>query len=75
MQKSFLSRSQISDTINSVRMRRKRICDKMRAKRNSLVMMDLSKAVVEIVEYQKLNDELRQVKIYEAELVYLKNML
>jgi hypothetical protein len=75
MEKSFLSRSQLSETINSVRSRRKRLVDKMRAKRNTLCLMEISRGMAEILEYQKLNDELRQVKIYEAELVYLKNML
>jgi hypothetical protein len=72
---SFLSKSALNDTINATAMRRKRLTEKLKQKRNLLCLMDLSRAMNEIIEYQKMNEELRQVKIYEAELVYLRNML
>lgn len=75
MAESFLSKSALSETINATRTRRKRLTDRLKMKRNLLCMMDLSRAMNEIIEYQKLNEELRQIKIYEAELTYLKNML
>lgn len=72
---SFVSRPKLQETINATRERKKRIAYKLKGKRDELVLLDISKSHDKLSEYQKLNEELRKVKIYEAELVYLRNML
>jgi predicted nucleic acid-binding Zn-ribbon protein len=72
---SFVSKPRLQDSIDATRMRIKRMRVKMKGIRDSLVLKDLTKALDELYEYQKLNDELRKAKIYEAELVHLRNQL
>jgi predicted nucleic acid-binding protein len=71
---SLLKTSGLKATIQSLRDRKQRITNTMSVKarylrRNEGIDYDA------INDYLKLNQELRTIKIYEAELVYLKNML
>lgn len=72
---SFISKPALQESIDAARMRKKRLIVKLKAKRDSLLFVDLSKSLDQLSEYEKMNDELRRVKIYEAELVYLRNQL
>ena len=68
------SKSDLKNTINALGMRKVRIQKKMRLmarqlRYNDEIDMDMVNA------YQKLNEDLRAVKIYEAEFCYKKNML
>jgi hypothetical protein len=71
---SFFSKPKLKDTINALRDRNKRLSDKLKGKRDEIILSD-SLDQDKITEYQKMNEELRKTKIYEAELVYLRNML
>jgi len=72
---SFISRPKLQESIDATRTRIKRLRHKMKAKRDELVLINIAKAPDKLDEYQKMNEEMRKAKIYEAELTYLKNMI
>lgn len=72
---SFISKPKLVESIEATRTRITRLRYKMKAKRDELVLVDISNAGDKLDEYQKMNEEMRRAKIYEAELTYLKNML
>jgi hypothetical protein len=61
-------------SIDGCRQRKRRILNQMRK-----VSQQLRQSKVfdprKLDEYQELNDQLKAVKVYETELVYLRNML
>lgn len=72
---SMYSKTSLQETINVLRTRKRSLVQKLKAKRDMLVLLDISKAHDQLSEYQKMNEDLRITKIQEAEFVYLRNML
>lgn len=72
---SFISRPRLQDSINATRARIKRARYEMKVIREHLVLADIMQSADKLSEYEKLNEEMRRAKIYEAELVYLRNQL
>lgn len=70
---SFISKSKLMESIAATRTRIARLRYKMKAKRDEMVVSQLTTDKLD--EYQKMNEEMRRAKIYEAELTYLKNMI
>jgi ABC-type phosphate transport system auxiliary subunit len=71
-----LSKPMLQGEIEALRMRKKRLQQKLKAKYDELVFSPSpDKCTDQLTEYQTMNNELRKVKIFEAELVYLRNML
>jgi hypothetical protein len=63
----------IDDQVAVLRVRRKRIADEMRGL--EILMRHRERTPERATRYQELNEDLRKVKITEAEIVFLRNML
>lgn len=68
------SKSDLNATIASLNFRKARINAKMRALGKKL-RYDEKMDNRDLDEFQRLNQELKDVKLWEAELAYTKNML
>lgn len=63
----------IDDQINVLRCRRDRIRDEMRSIETIMRYQVITPEM--LAKYQELNEELRKVKITEAEMTYVRNLL
>jgi len=68
------SKTELNGTIDALNSRKARINCKMRLLARKL-RQDENMDVRDLDEYQRLNDELKGVKLWEAELAYTRNML
>lgn len=68
------SKTELNGTINALNSRKARINVKMRALAKKL-REDENMDPADLDAYQKLNQELKDVKLWEAEMAYTRNML
>lgn len=67
-------KSELTMTINSLNGRKTRLHKKMRALAKKL-RGDENMHEDDLTAYQKMNQELKDLKLWEAEMVYTRNML
>ena len=68
------NRAQLAGTIQSLTDKRTRINQRMRVLARKM-RQDENMSLADLDEYQRLNDQLKGVKIWEAEMTYTRNML